>query len=348
MTLKDLSRLLGLSPTTVSRALAGYPDVREATRTRVREAAARHGYRPNRRAAALATGRAMSIGHVFPVGRNRQLENPVLADFLAGAGGVYAAAGYDLTLSIVPDEGELAAFRQMAAAGSVDGFLVSGPRRDDPRLALLRELGLPFVVHGRVPGDGDGYSFVDIDNRRAFARATAFLLDLGHRRIGLLNGPEETDYAARRATGHAEALARAALPLDPTLSFSGVMSEANGHAAAIRMLAGPLPPTAFLVSSLVMAIGARRAVQEVGLDIPRDVSMVVHDDMLGYLKNGEAEPIFTATQSSVRDAGARCAEILLGLVGDPGQPPVREVWTSRLVLGRSTGPAPTRREADET
>ena len=348
MNLKQFSELLGLSPTTVSRALSGYPEVRESTRHRVREAARVHGYHPNRRAASLATGRAMAIGHVIPNALDHEMVNPIFGDFLAGAGDVYARRGYDMLLSMVADGDEARTYAQWAARGSVDGLIVHGPRADDPRLGMLLDSALPFVVHGRIapqPADGDartsGYSFVDVDNRRAFARATDLLLDLGHRKIALVNGIEAFDFARRRREGYGAALEARGIAVDPALMRSAEMSEQFGHEAAERMLAGPGAPTAFLVSSLIMAIGVRRAIQDVGLQMGRDVSVVIHDDMLSYLTNGPEVPIFTATRSSVRAAGRRCAEILLDRIESGGGPPVREIWESELVLGSSTGRAPT-------
>ncbi|MDB2407612.1 substrate-binding domain-containing protein, partial [Jannaschia sp.] len=303
MNLKEFAGMLGLSPTTVSRALGGYPEVSEETRRKVSEAANAHGYRPNRRAASLATGRAMAIGHVIPTTLNHEMVNPVFADFLSGAGEVYSRGNYDLILSIVPDGDEARAYRTMAATGSVDGVIVHGPRSDDRRLNILKAMDLPFVVHGRLPNHQTGYSFVDVDNGRAFHRATDFLLDLGHRRIALLNGHLDMDFARRRRDGFASAMMGRGVAADPTLLFAGEMSETNGYRAARDMLRQDAPPTAFLVSSLIMAIGVRRAVEDAGLRLGRDVSLVTHDDVLGYLGNGEDRPIFTATRSSVREAG---------------------------------------------
>ncbi|UWQ16744.1 substrate-binding domain-containing protein [Jannaschia sp. M317] len=340
MNLKEFSELLGLSPTTVSRALGGYPEVKEETRRKVAVAAREHNYRPNRRAASLATGRAMAIGHVIPTALNHEMVNPVFADFLAGAGEIYAAANYDLILSVVADGDELRAYRQMASTGSVDGIIVHGPRVEERRIDLLRDIGLPFVVHGRAPVEPTDYNFVDVDNVRSFRRATDLLLDLGHRRIALLNGHEVMDFARRRRDGYVSALTARGVQMRPDLMFQGEMSEQNGFRAAQSMLVGPEPPTAFIVSSLIMAMGVQRAAHDIGLTIGRDVSVVTHDDMLGYLGNGEDIPIFTATRSSVRAAGRRCAEILLDRIAHPGAAPVQEVWESDLIMGASTGPAP--------
>jgi LacI family transcriptional regulator len=147
-----LASKLGLSPTTVSRALNGYPEVNEATRERVMAAAKRHNYRPNTRAIRLATGRAMAVGHVIPIATRHEIVNPVFADFIAGAGEIYSRAGYDMVLSVVPDEDEERTYRDLHARGTVDGIIVHAPRMNDPRMPLLTSIGFPFVVHGRATG----------------------------------------------------------------------------------------------------------------------------------------------------------------------------------------------------
>ena len=344
MTLKELAQTLGLSPTTVSRALNGYPEVNEDTRRRVTEAARLHNYRPNTQAKRLATGRAMAIGHVIPLSTRHEIVNPVFADFIAGAGEVYAQSGYDMVLTIVPDADEERAYREMRSKRNVDGVIVHGPRREDGRLALLEELGLPFVVHGRVSTATRPYAWVDVNNQRAFERATGFLLDLGHRRIALVNGIETMDFAWRRRQGFEAARAARGLPADPALMVSGEMTEALGHDAARAMLARPNAPTAFVTASLLIAMGVRRAAEEIGLKMGRDISIVTHDDDLGYLKNGGEEPIYTATRSSVREAGRRCAQHLIAQIeagGDPANPvaPVTDLLEAELVVGQSTGPA---------
>lgn len=340
MNLKQLSETLGLSQTTVSRALNGYPEVSEATRRRVEEAAARHNYRPNTRARGLATGKAHMIGHVIPISTTHEMMNPVFSDFIAGAGETYSNAGYDMTLSIVPDDAENDAYRGLAQRKSVDGIVIHGPRADEGRIKLLQSLNMPFVVHGRASAEDSDYSWVDVNNRRAFARATELLLDLGHRRIALINGLEDMDFAIRRRDGFVKALAERGLTPDPAWMSSDEMTEQNGYAAARRMLALRPAPTAFLVSSLISAIGVRRAIEDAGLKMGRDVSVITHDDELSYLGNGGDVPIFTATRSSVREAGRIAAAMLLDLIDDPDRTPRHRLLEAELMLGRSTGPAP--------
>jgi LacI family transcriptional regulator len=342
MNLKELAQILGLSPTTVSRALNGYPEVNEATRERVMSAAKEHNYHPNSRAIRLATGRAMAVGHVIPIATRHEIVNPIFADFIAGAGETYSRHDYDMLLSVVPDEDEGQTYRALKVKGNVDGVIVHSPRENDPRIPLLCEIGLPFVVHGRATGATAPYSWLDVNNRRAFLRATDYLLDLGHRRIALVNGLEYMDFAIRRRRGYVEALEARGLKPDPALMSSDEMTEVAGFRTAKRMLDLPDPPTAFLAASMISGMGVRRAVESAGLVLGRDVSLIVFDDDLSYMKNGEDKPIFTAMRSSVREAGRKVAELLLERIANPDQPPVQHLLDAELVEGMSTGPAPVR------
>ena len=340
MNLKQLSETLGLSQTTVSRALNGYPEVSEKTRERVMRAAKMHNYRPNPRAKGLATGRAMAIGHIIPVSERLEMVNPIFGDFIAGAGETNVKAGYDMVLSVVESGAEEQAYRSMKSRGSVDGVVLHGPRMNDPRIPLLDELGLPFVVHGRASGITTPYSWVDVNNRRAFGRATSFLLDLGHRRIGLINGPEFMDFAHRRRLGYESALSDRGIPPDLAIMSSGEMTESYGHRSVLNMLAAADHPTAFMVSSIIAALGARRAIEETGRTLGRDISVVTFDDALSYLRNEGDVPIFTATRSSVHAAGRAVARMLLDKIADPDQPPDPLLLEAELTIGTSTGPAP--------
>ncbi|MGJ8627994.1 MAG: substrate-binding domain-containing protein [Sulfitobacter sp.] len=339
MNLKTLAATLNLSQTTVSRALNGYSDVSEATRMRVQLAAKQFDYRPSMRAKSLATGRAMTIGHVIPVTSGHEMVNPIFGDFIAGAGETYFTHGYDTLLKLVPDGDEETVYRDLKSRGTVDGIIIHGPRMNDPRIPLLREIGLPFVVHGRASEIEGGYSWLDVNNKSAFERATRFLLDLGHCRIALINGLESMDFAHRRKNGYVQALKDRQLNPDPDIMRSEEMTEIFGFRSAHEMLALADAPTAFLTSSMITAIGVRRALEDAGLKMGRDVSIITHDDDLSYLKNGEGVPIFTATRSSVRDAGRECAQMLLDQIRDPDRGHATQLFEVDLTVGHSTGPA---------
>lgn len=338
MNLKELSQIIGLSQTTVSRALNGYPEVSEATRQRVADLAKAHNYRPNARAKGLATGRAHAIGHVIPFSHSHEIVNPVFGDFISGVGEVYAREGYDLMMSVVSTEDELATYRNLSARSSVDGVVIHAPLIDEPRIALMQKIGLPFVVHGRASNEKTPYAWLDVNNNSAFKRATEFLLDLGHSRIALVNGLENMDFAYRRREGYLTALKERGVTADSGLMRSAEMTEVYGYQTAKDMLQSETPPTAFLTASMISAIGVRRAIEELGLRMGQDVSVITHDDDLGYLKNGQDVPIFTTCRSSVRTAGIKLAELLLRQIENPNAPPETELLEVELIAGRSTGP----------
>jgi LacI family transcriptional regulator len=341
MNLKELSAILNLSQTTVSRALNGYPEVSEATRERVGRAAKEHNYTPNTRARSLATGRTHVVGHVIPRSTKHEVVNPVFTDFIAGASEIYSREGYDMHLAIVPDTHEESAYRKFAATEAVDGVIVHGPVENDQRIKLLQSMNMPFVVHGRSNADLEqDYAWVDVNNKRAFERATKFLIDLGHQRIGLLNGIESMDFAMRRRAGYQSALDAAGITVNPNFCYSDEMTEDYGYTATMEVLALPSAPTALLVSSIIVGIGVRRACSEMGLTLGKEVSLIIHDDELSYFQNGRTEPVYTATRSSVRTAGTICADLLIEQISHPEKPLRHVLLEAELIIGHTTGPAP--------
>ncbi len=338
MNLKQLSDQLGLSQTTVSRALNNYPEVNEHTRERVKLAARKHGYLPNSRATRLATGKAMTIGHIIPI-NSTEVFNPIFGDFIAGASRAYSKRGYELSLTIANEDSEESIYRQIASKGSVDGVIVHTPRINDPRITLLQQLQLPFVVHGRDHSNQSEYSWIDMNNRRAFYQATKLLMDLGHKNICLVNGSDSLNFAQRRSQGYIDALTDEQINIGANSIYSGDLTEANGFNAASAALNQSESPTAFLVSSYVGALGVRRAIHKAGLEMGRDISVIIHDDELSYFQNDDDIPQFTATRSSVRYAGERAAMMLLDIIDSPDKAPLTELLDAPLTIGASTGPA---------
>ncbi len=340
MNLKELAEHLKLSQTTVSRALNGYPEVGEATRKRVGDEAARLGYRPNAHARRLATGRAHAIGYVFPSDRTVMID-PLFSDFVAGASDVYTARGFETLLHVGGQEDEMSVYRRYAEGGAVDGVVVQAPHLADTRIALLNNLKLPYIVHGRLEGTESGYSWLDIDNSGAFRRATKLLTDFGHHRIGLLNGQENLTFALHRRMGYERALHDKGLVVDPAIMFSGLMTEENGYRQTKRLMQSAQRPTGLLISSMLLVSGAMRALHELGLVIGKDVSLIAHDDGLPFLNAEGLVPALTTTKSSIRAAGSRVAELLLERIENPEGELPHELWTVDLIVRGSTGPAPT-------
>ena len=338
--LKQLAESLGLSQTTVSRGLNNHSDVSEATRRRVKQAAERLNYRPNARAMSLATGKSRTIGHVIPSNTQHEMVNPIFGDFVAGASSVYAKHGYNMLVSRVDQGTETEVYSNLISSGAVDGIVIQGPSKKDLRIEQLIKLGAPFAVHGRSSEITAPYSWVDVDNQRAFERATRLLLNFGHRKIALLNGLEHMDFADRRRKGFMQALKSEGFEADPDLMFSEEMTESYGYARTQELLSRDDAPTAIITSSYIAALGTRRAIEDAGLRMGRDISVVTHDDMLSYLPNGSVEPVFTATRSAVSEAGEKLAEMLIAQIKGESNQPESCLLEADLVIGQSTGACP--------
>lgn len=327
--LKSLALALGLSQSTVSRALRAHPAIPEATRRRVAEAAEAAGYRPNARARGLATGRTETIGLVFPLQR-LQLPETNFVDVLAGISTAVTARNYNLLLAPFEDDEE-GVLRKLASSKSVDGVMITRPLVRDPRIALLNTLRLPFVVHGRTEAP-EPFSFVDTDNDTAFERLTNLLLDYGHRDIVFINGLAQFRYVAARAAAFARAhAARGLAPLPDAVEFVS-MTEQTGFVTAMRRLAQGPRPSAFLCGSVFQARGVYRALAQHGLAVGRDVSVACHDDGVRGCSAADLVPALTATVTSIRSAGERLALDLIDLIEQIAPAPVQRILPFDLVL----------------
>jgi LacI family transcriptional regulator len=341
MNLRELSAQLGLSQTTVSRALNGFPEVSEETRARVRAAAELHGYRPSAAARRLATGQSGTLGLVFPGERN-MLGDLLFTEFLRGCVEKASDMSYDITLAMARgSQTEEAVYRRAIRNARVDAMILSSPLITDPRPALLKELGMPFIVHGRTQS-AEAYAHLDIDNEGAFFAASKLLADLGHRRVALLNGERHLNFAADRERGYRKGLAERGLLPDASFISSTPMTEQEGHriAAELLSLAAHARPTAFLCSSISLASGVKRAAAALGLTIGKDIAVIAHDDRLHDMGAENFNPTLTATQSSIGEAGRRVVELCITMLREPKAPLPSEICPVDLVVRQSTMPAP--------
>ena len=333
-TIDDVARHAGVSKGAVSLALNGRPGVSEATRQRIAQAAEALGWRPSARAKALSESRALAIGLVVAGPRSQLATHPSFAALLAGVEAELASAGYALVLSVVADaEAEVETYRRLAHDGRVDGVLITDARVDDTRYALVAELGLEAVVVGH-PGPVAGLPAVVADERGAVARAVRALVDLGHRHIGHVAGPDTLVHANVRREAWRDELADAGLPAGPV--EHGDFTGEGGAGATRRLLARSSPPTAILYANDLMAIAGLRVARELKLRVPTDLSIVGFDDV--PLAEHVHPPLTTIRQHPVA-AGAAAAKLLLArLRGEPA--PATALPEPELIQRESIGRAP--------
>lgn len=334
MTLARIAARLGISVTTVSRALAGYGDVAAETRVRVTAEAERIGYHPNPTARRLQSGRTDAVGIVLPTGPG-QFDDPFFLRLLAALGPRLRDAGLDLLVTTArPGAEEMEAYRHLVEGRRVDGILMARTRVRDPRIAYLQQQRTAFVAHGRsatrVP-----FAHVDIDSETAFAEATRRLIGLGHQRIGLIGAPEIYTFARLRRAGWRRALRAAGQPACPYAAAEP--TEENGDLIARRMLAERLPPTALLAATDRLAVGALHALSALGLRAGRDVSVIGYDDLP---QATYTDPPLSTIAQPLDDAAGLLVGMLLSLRAGASPAGMQRILPARFIPRASHGRAP--------
>jgi LacI family transcriptional regulator len=330
-TIRELALSLGLSITTVSRALDGYSDVSQATRERVRAAADALSYRPNAAARRLRRGQSEVVTMVLPTGHGR-FDEPLYMELLAAMGPHFNQAGYDLTLlAAPPGDEELKTYHRIVEGRRADGIIVVRARRDDARIRYLLTTDVPFVVMGRSDIAGN-YCSVDGDGTAAFYAATRRLIELGHRRILHLAAPSAFTFATLRREGYEAAMHD--VSLTPWMVECPAETEAS-YRVACEVFSASSHPTAILCATDRMAYGVLKAARDTGLDVPRDISVIGHDNLPASLTT---EPALTTMELSPAETGQRLASLLLASIKNPDVAMKSEVLKVQLIERGSTAP----------
>ena len=307
MSIQTLAHSLGLSTSTVSRALNGYHDVSAKTRSRIEHAAKAMNYRPHPVAHRLATGRTGAVALVSSVRAGNYLD-ATFAALQAGVAEVMRAQGYfALSVGLPMGDGEIPELERFLAGHLVDGIILARTRTDDPRVRLLQSHGLPFVTHGRTQANTP-HAWVDTDNAQALYLTTQRMLALGHRRVALVNGLPQMTYAVLREQGFRRAMEAAGVSVDDGLVRHGDVTAAEGERLVAALLALPQAPTAIVSATDAQALGAMAACKAHGLRVGVDVSVS------GY-GNTEAaaysDPPLATVDHAIVGNGRQLADLLL-------------------------------------
>lgn len=330
MNLKSLAKNLGVSETTVSRALNGYPEVSERTRQRVLAAAEAVGYRPNPMARSLASGRTNVVGIIHTLAPN-DLADPMFMQIVGGMVGALEERQMDLIMAPVSPDHEMRAYQQMVKERRVDGLIVGRTRLYDERIAFLAQRGLPFVAHGRTRVNAP-HAWFDYDNESGMRLAVAHLLAHGHQKIALISAPLTMNFARQRFDSFLSSLQQAGITPNPALLIENTNDRRSGYLAMQRLLSTQPRPSAVIVDNHMSGVGAVRALLDAGVVIGRQMSVIVwgrmEDSLAGY-------NVTTIDQPNPDRAGAKMIEMLLAL--QQGQPPteLQELWAPVLLAGET-------------
>jgi LacI family transcriptional regulator len=333
-TLRDVADSAGVHPATASRALN--PETRRLVNTetaeRVIRAAAALGYRPNPIARSLKTSRSTSVGLVIP-----DLTNPLFPPIVRGIEDVLGPAGYNAWIVNTDNDPD----RELAQIESlrfrqVEGLIVATARLEHPFLDGLAAAGLPLVLVNRRMSRGDIPS-VTADDAAGVALAMAHLVELGHRRIAHLAGPQHTSTGRTRANAFRQALADHDLPDEPALRVEcASWTELAGAAGLRELLDAGVDCTAILAGNDLIALGCYDALAERGARCPDDISIVGFNDMPYADK---LNPPLTTVRIPHYAIGAEGAQLLLDRLRDPHRHTRSVVLPLTLVVRGSTAPA---------
>ncbi len=273
VTLRDVARAAGVSVATASRALAGSSLANPATQRHVVQVAAALGYRTNTFARALKTKRSLLIGLTV-----HNLDNASFQVLASVVQTRMQSLGYQVILSISADDAqqELDILRTLVDH-SVDGLIAVPTGANGAQLLAMEHADIPVICAVRRVEGSTLESVLAADLDGAYA-GTKHLLDLGHRRIGLIVGMSDTTSGKERLAGYKRAMQEAGLPIDPALIQAGRYAPETGVVAANALLSMPSPPSALFAANHESSVGVLRVISERGLSIPSDLSLLFYED----------------------------------------------------------------------
>lgn len=277
-TLKSLALELGLSVSTVSKALKGAPDVGAQTAVLVRQAAQAVGYEPDLRGVKLRTGRTYLLYYQKAVAPMQDVPDAIVAAQIETIAASLAGTPYQL--QIVPwnvaNEDPLPAIRRIVEGRLADGIVLDTTQPQDPRVRYLLEHQFPFVTFGRTELVSE-HPYVDADNEQAAFLATQHLIGMGHSRIALVGPSLAYTYALQRRRGYLKALTAARLSPDQALICQGGQDARVARDVARRLSASDQPPTGFVCANEVSTLGVMAGLRDAGLTVGGGVDVVSRD-----------------------------------------------------------------------
>lgn len=333
-TIRDVARAAGVGVATVSRVLSSSPRVAPGTRHRVQQAMARLGYRPSRVARALSRGRTATLEVVVPL-----FTRYFYQEILRGIETALAETDYALIIRTIERPADRARFfADPGDRGRADGVLIVSLQPSAGVVERLAVVGLPVVL---IDAEYPGLSGVVVDHQAAAEAAVRHLLALGHRRIALIDHPQDPFSPVSpgpRQLGYRAALAEGGIAGDPAYEHVTDFSPEAGRAALEALLGLHEPPTAVFVGSDTQAIGVLEAARRRGLRVPGDLSIVGYNDieLAQYLG-------LTTMRVPAKALGQTGSELLLAARLDPSQRPTTVRFAAELVVRETTGPAAGRR-----
>jgi LacI family transcriptional regulator len=328
-TMKDVAERAGVSTATVSRVISGNGGVSKKLEQQVKNSIKDLDYRPNQVARRLRRRSTRIVGVVVS-----DIKNPFFTTMVEGIESVLEENGYLLLLGNSNENPQRERQRiNIFLSEDVSGIIFAHTGEDTPVYKKIQNTGIALVAVDRRPGDLDVDS-VQVANEESAYQAANYLLEEGHRRIGLITGPANISTSFERLAGYQRGLAAAGITMDGELIQAGNFRQEGGYQAMGALLDLPHPPSAVLVLNNLMTLGALQMIHERQLDIPEQISLIGFDDMPWA---ASLRPPLTVIAQPVYEMGVIAARLLLGRIQAPDGPIQHVTLETRLILRASCG-----------
>jgi LacI family transcriptional regulator len=327
-TIRDVARRAGVAPITVSRVINNSGYVSEKTRQSVEEAIAELQYVPN----ALAQGLRFNKTNVIALVLS-DVTNPFWTTVARGTEDAASEENYSVVLcNTDEDVAKQDKYVQLLLQRQVDGFLLVPASDTIDIIEFIQRQKVSLVILDRQP-PGVSADIVRGDSEGGAYELTRYLVELGHRRIAILSGPETTSTSTQRVAGYKRALEEAHLKVDSELISYGRFYQDSGYERTRQLLTCSRRPTAIFAGNNFIAIGVMKALYESGLRIPEDMSVVGFDDLPPGLL---VQPFLTVAGQPAYEMGYRATKLLLERIAKSGEPSYQEiVLPTQLVIRQS-------------
>jgi len=332
VTIKDVAKKAGVSPSTVSRALSGNAAVKDSTKQKILEAVKLLNYRPNFLAQGLKEGRTKTIGLIIP-----NIRNPIYPAVARGVEDAAKKFGYSVVLCNTDENAKTEKeYIQKLRKRWVDGIIIAPASNKTEHIVELQTENFPLVI---IVRNVDFLSnAVIIDNYRAAYDAVSFLIKTGHRRIAIVKGNQQLALYRERFKGYKQALIDAGIPVNEDLitgdDSDSVQWSLDGYNAIYSLLVQKIKFDAVFATTDLRAIGAIRAIKDHGYKVPEDISVIGFDNLEF---SSLIDPPLSTVSQPLYDIGMRAVNKLIPLIGSKNiSEPTIEIMTSELIIRKST------------
>lgn len=334
VTIKDVAKVAGVAPSTVSRVIADNPRISLETKKRVRKAMKDLGYHPNVNARNLAVRSTQAIGVIMPSSTDNALQNPFFPEILRGIGSVAHEMEYSLYVSTGgTEEEQFEEVKRMVFGNRVDGVILLYSRADDDVMDFLFVNNFPFVVVGKPYSEENQITYVDNDNVKASKEITQHLIDLGHQHIGFIGGSTERVVTVDRLKGYESALKEAGLPNRDEYKVQTEFLESGGRKAVEELFTLDQPPTGLVIADDLISLGVINMLGELGFSVPDDISITSFNNV--YLSEITRPPL-TTVDIQIFLLGVHASRCLIEKAQNKDEPAKRIIVPHKIKYRQST------------